>query len=716
MIKSHKRKDIHRCVVGFGTLAVIFTLIPAVYAFQAEPAVTALFQTAAFSQCNSGTTPSRVVTTALHIFSLDASAKKITVWNKTVTGNQLVQFSGIDAQNNGYVFAAPYGFAKHPTQNIIAVTDKGTAAQRISLYSYTETAGSVVFTFMGSCTNSMIVNPSDVAFFSDGSLAVSGNLSSGLNPYLLKLSGSYSSLEVSGGYLYSGSTGTFDGIDVDQTTDHILVASASAHCVYEFDSTGSIQKTYGVSGTSGSGSGYLSRPSDVDVWSAGTMSKKLIVSDQFNNRVSIFHMDATGGAFMTFGGLGTEPGQMSKPYSIFGQDGTNQITVADTVNRRLQLFSLDTTGVDSDGDGMPDSWEITHGLNPDDETDAALDPDGDGLTNFQEYTLGTDPQKKDTDGDGLNDGYEHNTLGSDPLDPNSPGAAAVIVSGSATYAENSVVTQSLSVLLGSTPTSNIVFAVTGYIPGFVEGVSTVTVPAGTNATTLRFVAVNGPTNCTLHLNRTPAGFFLAGSHTFSVSNVAPTIVSATASAYAVTQHGTLVLTGAATDPSPDLLTYRWTFDDGSSAITGSTATNTFSVLGTVAVTLTVTDQDGGSTSTHFNVSVEASQNVDIVFTAIDTNSVTFRIPDTAKDQSFTVETTPALSGADLNWTDWVVIEDYNISNGGDFTEPLSGDPGTSIDVNATDDGQGYTLVTFDIWPLYNTSSNQFFQVRLGGAY
>ena len=716
MIKSHKRKDIHRCVVCFGTLAAIFTLIPAVYAFPAEPAVTPLLQTAVFSQCNSGTSPNRVFATSLHLFSLDASAKKITVWNKTVTGNQLVQFSGIDAQNNGYVFASPYGLAKHPTQNIIAVTDKGTAAQRISLYSYTETSGSVVFTFLGACTNSLIANPSDVAFFSDGSLAVSGNMSSGLNPYLIKLSGSYSSLAVSGGYIYYGGTGTFDGIDVDLTTDNILVASVSAHCVYEFDSTGSLQKTYGVSGTSGSTAGYLSRPSDVDVWSAGTMAKKLIVSDQFNNRVSIFNMDATGGQFMTFGGLGTEPGQMSKPYSVYGQEGTNQIAVADTVNRRLQLFSLDTTGVDSDGDGMPDSWEIAHGLNPTDETDAGLDPDGDGLTNLQEYTLGTDPQKKDTDGDGLNDGYEHNILGSDPLDPNSPGAAAVIVTGSSSYAENSVVTQSLSVLLGSTPTSNIVFAVTGYIPGFVEGVSTVTVPAGTNATTLRFVAVNGPTNCTLHLNRTPAGFYLAGSHTFSVSNVAPTIVSATASAYTATQGGQLELMGTATDPSPDLLSYRWTFDDGSSAITGSTATNTFSVLGTVAVTLTVTDQDGASTSTHFNVSVEASTAVDIVFTAIDTNSVTFRIPDTAKNNSFTVVTTPALSGASLSWTAWVVIEDYNISNGGDFTESLFVDPGTSINVNATDDGLGYTLVTFDIWPLYNTSSNQFFKVRLGATY
>ena len=33
---------------------------------------------------------------------------------------------------------------------------------------------------------------------------------------------------------------------------------------------------------------------------------------------------------------------------------------------------------DSDGDGMPDAFEIAHGFNPNDPTDAAQDADGDG--------------------------------------------------------------------------------------------------------------------------------------------------------------------------------------------------------------------------------------------------------------------------------------------------------------------------------------------------
>ena len=61
---------------------------------------------------------------------------------------------------------------------------------------------------------------------------------------------------------------------------------------------------------------------------------------------------------------------------------------------------------DTDGDGMPDSWETDNDLNPDDPSDRNTDADGDGLSNFEEYQLGTDPQNPDTDGDGVEDGLD----------------------------------------------------------------------------------------------------------------------------------------------------------------------------------------------------------------------------------------------------------------------------------------------------------------------
>jgi hypothetical protein len=49
--------------------------------------------------------------------------------------------------------------------------------------------------------------------------------------------------------------------------------------------------------------------------------------------------------------------------------------------------------VDSDDDGMPDSWERRHGLNPHDPTDGSADKDGNGYTNLEEYLNSIRPSK-----------------------------------------------------------------------------------------------------------------------------------------------------------------------------------------------------------------------------------------------------------------------------------------------------------------------------------
>ncbi len=62
---------------------------------------------------------------------------------------------------------------------------------------------------------------------------------------------------------------------------------------------------------------------------------------------------------------------------------------------------------DSDRDGMPDSWEVRFGLNPQDPSDALLDCNGDGYANIEKYIHGIDPLRKV---DWTNPENNHDTL------------------------------------------------------------------------------------------------------------------------------------------------------------------------------------------------------------------------------------------------------------------------------------------------------------------
>src|SRR3989339_824367 len=69
--------------------------------------------------------------------------------------------------------------------------------------------------------------------------------------------------------------------------------------------------------------------------------------------------------------------------------GTRPDSVSDSSYPSLAAGSYPT---DSDDDGMPDTWEIERGLNPNYKKDAHSDRDGDGYKNIEEYINGCFPR------------------------------------------------------------------------------------------------------------------------------------------------------------------------------------------------------------------------------------------------------------------------------------------------------------------------------------
>ena len=98
--------------------------------------------------------------------------------------------------------------------------------------------------------------------------------------------------------------------------------------------------------------------------------------------------------------------------AFYGDVITNPTGTGEFYLGQLDFFV--GTPADQDGDGLPDSYELTYGFDPTAEGDEDADVDLDRLTALEEFQLGTNPLRADTDGDQLDDGDEI-AQGLDPL-------------------------------------------------------------------------------------------------------------------------------------------------------------------------------------------------------------------------------------------------------------------------------------------------------------
>lgn len=205
-------------------------------------------------------------------------------------------------------------------------------------------------------------------------------------------------------------------------------------------------------------------------------------------------------------------------YAMFKDSAGNwSSAVSDTIN----------FGLDSDGDGLTDAWEIASGLDKTNADDAGLDSDSDGFTNIEEYYNGTDPQDPYDTAPTLSAGSNQQ---SDPT--------RIYLSGSTTDPNGLTLTYAWTQVSGTAVT---------LVNANTLNANFLAVKAGVYRFMLTCSNSKGSSSSTVDI---------------TINNVAPTVSAG--NDITINAGQKLSLTASGADANSDSLTYTWTFGEGPS--------------------------------------------------------------------------------------------------------------------------------------------------------
>ncbi|HSY25259.1 MAG TPA: hypothetical protein VK841_24205, partial [Polyangiaceae bacterium] len=177
--------------------------------------------------------------------------------------------------------------------------------------------------------------------------------------------------DIIGNYFIAGPSTTSAGDAFFQVNDQAIYASGN---LLDGNVNGTLDGTsLGVP----SGSSALSEPWNPDTVSIPTLSAAAAYVDIVAQAGASLHRDDVDTQLMT------DVTSLGKTGGLWTSQSATNLD-----NSGYGTLAGGTSPTDTDGDGMPDAWEIRYGLNPDSAADANGDFDGTGYTNIEKYING----------------------------------------------------------------------------------------------------------------------------------------------------------------------------------------------------------------------------------------------------------------------------------------------------------------------------------------